>query len=121
MKIKYLPTGNIFDLPEEECKRIWTESPFNYEILDGAFKAPAETEKSTVAKKVLAETEKDETKPNKNMSFEQLKGIALKKGIPETMLVAENGKNITKAELLKLIDEYEPETEKDETTTNDEE
>lgn len=120
MKIKYLPTGNIFDLPVEECKRIYTESPFNYQILDNSFVVPEEKEKSTVAKKVLQETENDETASYKKMTVEQLKGIAIKKGVPETMLVDEKGKDIKKADLLKLIDEYEPETENDETEKDEE-
>ena len=60
MKIKYIPTGNIFDLPKEECERIYKESPVNYEILDGAFTVEAKAPKSTVAQKVLADEEEQE-------------------------------------------------------------
>lgn len=34
MKIKFIPTGNIFDLPENECLKIYKEDRGNYEFLD---------------------------------------------------------------------------------------
>ena len=34
MKIKYIPTGNIFDLPEKECMKIYKEDRCNYQFID---------------------------------------------------------------------------------------
>lgn len=35
-QLKYIPTGNVFTLPEEEAKRIYLEDKgFNYEIVGG--------------------------------------------------------------------------------------
>lgn len=34
MKIQYLPTGNIFDLPEADCLKIYLEDRCNYKFLD---------------------------------------------------------------------------------------
>ena len=39
------------------------------------------------------------------MNFETLKKIALENGIDELLLVKEGGKNITKAEVIVLLDE----------------
>lgn len=111
MKIKYLPTGNVFDLPKSECERIYKESPFNYEILDGHFDLDEKEPKSTVASKVLGNDA--ETAPNAKMTFEQLKEIALKNGISEELLTDEKGKNIKKADLLKLIEENQPDEDAD--------
>lgn len=61
MKIQYLPTGNIFDLPEKECKRIFNESPFNYKVLDDSFEIKSEPEKGTIADMVIENSEQEET------------------------------------------------------------
>ena len=42
---------------------------------------------------------------NKSMNFETLKKIALENGIDELLLVKEGGKNITKAEVIVLLNE----------------
>ena len=34
IKIKYLPTGNIFLLPDEEAEELKTKSPDDYKILE---------------------------------------------------------------------------------------
>lgn len=34
MRIKYLPTNNIFDLPETDCLKIYQEDRCNYKFLD---------------------------------------------------------------------------------------
>lgn len=33
-KIKYLPTGNIFVLPENEAKKLKEKSPSDYQIIE---------------------------------------------------------------------------------------
>lgn len=33
-KIKYLPTGNVFVLPEDEAKKLKDKSPSDYQIIE---------------------------------------------------------------------------------------
>lgn len=103
MKIKYLPTGNVFDLPVEECKRIYEESPFNYEILDGAFKKEAQAPKSTVAQKVL-EDEEEQEKTLNDLTVPELKALCDENGI-------KYAKSAKKADLIALLEEPKAEQE----------
>ena len=48
MKIQYLPTGNIFDLPEKDCLRIFQEDKCNYKFLD-KIKLPEEKQNKTLS------------------------------------------------------------------------
>ena len=100
MKIKYIPTGNIFDLPKEECERIYKESPFNYEILDGAFTVEAKAPKSTVAQKVLADEEEQEEKSLNDLTVPELKALCDEKEI-------EYKKSDKKADLIALLETKE--------------
>ncbi len=64
MKIKCNSTGNEFDLPLEECQRLYAENPFEFTVLDEKFVPPVTEQPSTIAQKVLGEvagggTEKD--------------------------------------------------------------
>ena len=107
MKIKYIPTGHIFDLPEEECKRIWKESPFNYEVLDGKFDAGAQTPNTSVANKVLGEADDAKEKTLEEMTVKELKALCDEKEI-------EYAKSATKPVLIALLEkdaETEEETE----------
>ena len=97
MRIMYLPTGNVFDLPKEECKRIYEESPFNYEILDGAFSAEDKTPASTVAQKVLADEEEQEEQTLNDLTVPELKALCDEKEI-------EYAKSARKAELIALLE-----------------
>ncbi len=107
MKIKYIPTGNIFDLPKEECERIYKESPFNYEILDGAFTVEAKAPKSTVAQKVLADEEEQEEKSLNDLTVPELKALCDEKEI-------EYKKSDRKADLIALLETKEEENGEDE-------
>ena len=117
MKIKYLPTGNVFDLPVEECKRIYKESPFNYEILDEHFDKEAATPKSTVAQKVLEEDGEEELKTLNDLTVPELKAICDEREI-------EYSKADRKADLIALIekadnDEQDAEEEEEEQEEED--
>lgn len=116
MKIKYIPTGHIFDLPEEECKRIWKESPFNYEVLDGKFDAGAQTPNTSVANKVLGEADDAKEKTLEEMTVKELKALCDEKEI-------EYAKSATKPVLIALLEkdaETEEETEEEEETEDGE-
>ena len=41
MKIKFIPTGIVFDLPEKEVKRLLEEDRGNYEVVEDTKKAKA--------------------------------------------------------------------------------
>ena len=97
MRIKYLPTGNVFDLPKEECKRIYEESPFNYEILDGAFPAEDKTPASTVAQKVLADEDEQTEQTLNDLTVPELKALCDEKEI-------EYKKSDRKADLIALLE-----------------
>lgn len=87
MRIKFKPTGNIFDLPEEEARRIVIEDKgFNYEVLDGEIKIDDEiSEKTSVynlivngnqpddSKKSGTEDEKEQVKPFEQWTIPELK------------------------------------------------
>lgn len=63
MKIKYIPTGNIFDLPEKEAKRIYVESKgYNYEIIDDTdIVIEEEKEEKTTVFEEIVETDEETT------------------------------------------------------------
>ena len=107
MKIKYLPTGIIFDLPVEECKRIYKESPFNYEVLDRAFKDESKTPQSTVAKKVLGDEDGEGEKKLEDLTVPELKKLCDEKEIEYT-------KSAKKADLIALLENAENEEEEEE-------
>lgn len=117
MKIKYLPTGNVFDLPVEECERIYKESPFNYEVLDEHFNKEAATPKSTVAQKVLEEDGEEEPKTLNDLTVPELEAICDEREI-------EYSKSAKKADLIALIekadnDEQDAEEEEEEQEEED--
>lgn len=69
MKIKFIPTGNIFDLPKAEIDRIMRDDRGNYEVLDENYTLPNDTdieEKSVYNQIVQKEKEdKQEEKEDK--------------------------------------------------------
>lgn len=113
MKIKYLPTGIIFDLPVEECKRIYKESPFNYEVLDGAFKDESKSPQSTVAKKVLGDEDGEGEKKLEDLTVPELKKLCDEKEIEYT-------KSVKKADLIALLENAEEDEEDGEDEQGDE-
>ena len=69
----------------------------------------------------IGEEKEEKIIPTTKMTFEQLKGIALSKGIDEKMLVDEKGKNITKAKVVELILSVEEEDDTETSTDEGEE
>lgn len=63
IEIKFIPTGHIFSLPDDEAIRIVTEDRGNYEVISG--KVPEEKkpkEKKSVQELVIVEKDKKEKK-----------------------------------------------------------
>lgn len=56
MKIRCNSTGNEFDLPLEECQRLFLENPHEFTVLDDKFVPPVTENPSTIAQRVLGET-----------------------------------------------------------------
>ena len=99
MKIKYIPTGNIFDLPEKEAKRIYIESKgYNYEIIDKTDIVPEEKEEKTTVYEEIVETDEtaETTKATEDMTKEELMALCDTLGI-------EYKKTAKKAELINLL------------------
>ena len=60
MKLLYIPTGNVFTLPDEEALKIMRSDRGNYKILDAGFVDEEEVQTlppKTVKELVLAEEE----------------------------------------------------------------
>ena len=60
--IKFIPTGNIFSLPDEEANRIVKEDRGNYEVIKGKIKE----EKTPKATKTVQELVVADNKENQN-------------------------------------------------------
>lgn len=57
-KIKYIPTGNIFELPKSECDRLVTEEANNFEVVDEGYTAPKpEPTESSIQSQVIIDDE----------------------------------------------------------------
>lgn len=61
MKIKFIPTGNIFDLPKAEIDRIMRDDRGNYEVLDENYTLPNDTdiEEKSVYNQIVQEDKED--------------------------------------------------------------
>ena len=65
MKLLYVPTGNVFTLPDEEALRYFTSDNANYKILDAGFVQPEEPvklEPKTVQELVMQDKSEEEEK-----------------------------------------------------------
>lgn len=120
MRIKYKPTGNVFDLPEAEARRIYIEDKgFNYEVLDGKIEIEDKNvEKTSVYNKIVEEDKQEETKDGENekseeKSLESYTVPELKAALDE--LNIEYPKNAKKAELIALLDKTDVTTKQEET------
>lgn len=66
MKIVYIPTGNVFTLPDEEVLKIMSSDRGNYKVLEGGLqkesqdKLPPQTVKELVVQKPEPEEEPQE-------------------------------------------------------------
>jgi len=59
-EIKFIPTGNIFLLPDDEAKRIFLEDRGNYEIISGkAYEQKKSEISQTVKELVVVDNEKE--------------------------------------------------------------
>ena len=118
MKLLYIPTGNVFTLPDEEALKIMRSDRGNYKILDAGFVDEEEVQTlppKTVKELVLAEEEQEEDEtedepeqePDKGfgvesnvdiekMSWIEIRALAMKLGIPG---------NISKKEMIAKLKE----------------
>lgn len=62
MKLLFIPTGNVFTLPDEEAIKIKESDRGNYKILDAGYVEPVEEvlEPATVQELVMGDEEKTE-------------------------------------------------------------
>lgn len=66
MKLLYIPTGNVFTLPDEVALRHYKSDKDNYKILDAGFvdeEAPVQLPPQTVQELVMQSPEEEEEKP----------------------------------------------------------
>ena len=62
MKLLYIPTGNVFTLPDEVALKHYKSDTFNYKILDAGFvdeEAPVQLPPQTVEALVMAQNDED--------------------------------------------------------------
>lgn len=72
MKIKFIPTGNIFDLPKTEIDRIMRDDRGNYEVLDENYALPNETVVETsVYNQIVQQEEQEEQEKEKQEEEEE--------------------------------------------------
>ena len=84
MKIKFIPTGNIFDLPKAEIDRIMRDDRGNYEVLDENYTLPNDTdieEKSVYNQIVQEEKEDKEDVDYTKMTNPELYELCVKRNI----------------------------------------
>lgn len=105
MKIVYIPTGNVFTLPDEEVLRIMSSDRDNYKIVEGGLqkeaedKLPPQTVKELVTKQPEPEEEpKEQPLDYDTLSKNELVAVAKKLNITVT-------NKDTKATLLDKIHE----------------
>ncbi len=66
IEIKFIPTGHIFSLPDEEAERIVKEDRGNYEVIKGKIKEEkAPKAAKSVQELVVADNKKDKEKEDK--------------------------------------------------------
>ena len=72
MKIKYKPTGIVFDLPEKNVRELMRKDKGNYEVLDKKFVPDEEPviEETTTYNQVVVE-EATKTKPKAKKKVEE--------------------------------------------------
>ena len=117
MKLLYIPTGNVFTLPDEEALKIKQMDRGNYKILDAGYVDQEETvvlPPKTVKELVLAEEQEEEEvkaeevaeaslelEPKSKLDIDKLswieiRALAMKLGIPG---------NISKKEMIAKLKE----------------
>lgn len=104
MKILFIPTGNVFVLPDEEALRLKSQDRGNYKILDvgyteqTALNAISEPLNGDTAEQVKEEVKQEESKPLIMMSQKELHAIAKRLGCKGAKA------NASKATLISLIE-----------------
>ena len=73
MKIKFIPTGNIFDLPKAEIDRIMRDDRGNYEVLDENYTLPNDTdiEEKSVYNQIVQEEKEDKQEEKEDKQEEK--------------------------------------------------
>lgn len=81
LKIKFKPTGNIFEVPVEEAERLYCEDNKNFEYLDKNFKKKiSQAENSTTFNKVVV----NEAKPISDYTYNELKNYCKKNNLEQS-------------------------------------
>ena len=116
MKLLYIPTGNVFTLPDEEALKIMRSDRGNYKILDAGFvdeEEPVVLPAKTVKELVLQEEQEEEEpepevgpepivlEPKSKLDIDSLdwksvRALAMKVGLPG---------NISKKEMIAKLKE----------------
>ncbi len=100
------------EIKTDKSEPFSTTPEYEKELVDKGFatyvneeikKAEEPKQQGTPENNTLNEPKKEEVIPTTKMTFDQLKAIALSKGIDEKLLVDDKGKNITKAKVVELI------------------
>lgn len=63
--IKFIPTGHIFSLPDEEANRIVKEDRGNYEVVKGKIKEEKPTKTTKSVQELVVDENKNKQKENK--------------------------------------------------------
>lgn len=91
MKLVFIPTGNVFTLPDEDALRIFESDKLNYKILEGGLqkkvqdKLPPQTVKELVVQKPEPEEElKEQPLDYDTLSKNELVAVAKKLNITVT-------------------------------------
>lgn len=74
MKIKFIPTGNIFDLPKAEIDRIMRDDRGNYEVLDENYTLPNDTdiEEKSVYNQIVQEDKEDKQEDKEDVDYTKM-------------------------------------------------
>lgn len=99
IKLLYIPTGNMFTLPDEEATRIIKQDRGNYKVLEGGIiepEEPKQVDEKTVKELVMPEVEEDEEETEQEAEPEK----------PVEKFTKEEVNKLTIPELLRIIKAY---------------
>lgn len=83
-QVKNKITGYVYDLPKEDCDRLVTEEPYNFEVIDKDYIMPdTEVKKTTVYSQVVEDENNSEdiVKPIAEYTYNELKAYLKKYGL----------------------------------------
>lgn len=109
LKLLYIPTGNVFTLPDEEALKIKASDRGNYKILDAGYTEEKEEvlEEKTVRELIMPDKEEDEEKQEQPRitlaELEKMDRFALYGLTQKLQLNAKS--NANKKTLLKMLKE----------------